>query len=307
MSASERAARRADAAGNVRGARIAQAVGAALVVAGGIGFATAAWAQTVPRSTTLVSEKVEFASASRPLGQLQERRARERGEDPKPTPGDRIQAYLTRPEGQGPFPAVLLLPRCDGFTPSVQETMPQRLASWGFVTLAVDSLATRKAQDPCANAALDIFADAYGGLFYLAQLPFVDRSRIAALGVASGGRIALTLAKEQKSALVVNPEELTIKAAIAYYPECGHVSDKLALPALIMIGRDDQWARARSCEDLATRQAVDGAPIDLTVYPNVRHGFLEPDYMAGYDRTAAEDSLRRAREFLARTLGAGAR
>jgi dienelactone hydrolase len=100
--------------------------------------------------------------------------------------------------------------------------------------------------------------------------------------------------------MVVNPEKLTFKAAAAYSPECGLVSDKPALLVLIMIGRDDQWARARSCEDLTAHRAGDGAPIDLTVYPDVRHGFLEPDYMAGYDETAAEDSLRQARAFLTR-------
>ncbi len=46
-------------------------------------------------------EAVELESAPRPLGRLQERRARERGEEPKPTPGDRLQAYLARPDGNG--------------------------------------------------------------------------------------------------------------------------------------------------------------------------------------------------------------
>jgi dienelactone hydrolase len=256
-----------------------------------------------PATGVFVTETVGLESASRPLGRLQERRARERGEVPKPAPGERIEAYLTKPAGNGPFPAVLLLARCSGFTPSVQEAMPQRLASWGFVTLAVDSLATRKVEDPCANAAVDHFADAYGALFYLAHLALVDRSRIAVLGLGSGGRIALALADSQGSDLVVNPENLTFRAAIAYYPECGHVSDKLALPVLIMIGRDDQWTRAKSCEDLAAKRAGDGAPLDLTVYPDVRHGFLEPDYMAGYDAAAAEDSLQRAKAFLTRNLG----
>ena len=130
-------------------------LGAILCVA----FASAGLAQPAvpPVAGAFNTEKVAFESASRPLGRLQERRARERGEDPKPTPGERIEAYLTKPEGNGLFPAVLLLPRCNGFTPSVQETLPQRLASWGFVTLAVDSLATRKVQDPCANAAVDQF------------------------------------------------------------------------------------------------------------------------------------------------------
>jgi dienelactone hydrolase len=81
------------------------------------------------------------------------------------------------------------------------------------------------------------------------------------------------------------------------------MSVALALPLLIMIGRDDQWARARSCEDLTAHRAGGDAPIDLTVYPNMRHGFLEPDYMAGYDATAAEDSLRQTRAFLTRNFG----
>ena len=166
-----------------------------------VAFASAGLAQPAvpPVAGAFNTENVAFESASRPLGRLQERRARERGEDPKPTPGERIKAYLTRPEGNGPFPAVLLLPRCNGFTPSVQETLPQRLASWGFVALAVDSLATRTVQDPCANAAVDHFADAYGGLFYLAHLPFVDRSRIAALGIASGGEQPLRLQKRREA------------------------------------------------------------------------------------------------------------
>ena len=70
-----------------------------------------------------------------------------------------------------------------------------------------------------------------------------------------------------------------------------------------MIGRDDQWARARSCEDLKAHGAGAGVLIELTIYPDVRHGFLEPDYMAGYNETAAEDSLRQARAFLTRNLG----
>src|SRR5829696_7921767 len=140
-----------------------------------VAFASAGLAQLAvpPITGAFTPEKVAFESASRPLGRLHERRARERGEDPKPSPGKRIEAYLTRPQGNGPFPAIVLLPRCQGLRPSIQETMPQRLASWGFVTLAVDSLATRNVQDPCANAAVDHFADAYGGLSYLAYLPFV--------------------------------------------------------------------------------------------------------------------------------------
>jgi dienelactone hydrolase len=152
---------------------------------------------------------------------------------------------------------------------------------------------------------VDHLADAYGGLFYLARLPFVDRSRVAVLGIATGGTIALTLAEAQGSELVVNPEKLTFKAGIAYYPECGLTSDTATFPVLIMIGGDDQSARAKSCEDLMTRRAGDSAPTALTVYPDARQGLVERDYM--YNEKTAVDSLRRAQEFLVRNLGGGSR
>jgi dienelactone hydrolase len=54
---------------------------------------------------------------------------------------------------------------------------------------------------------------------------------------------------------------------------------------------------------MVTRQAGDGALMNLTVYPDARHSFAEPDHMApSYNEKAAEDSLRRAREFLARNV-----
>ena len=57
---------------------------------------------------------VEFAAGSQPLGSLQQRHARERGEIPKDIPGDRLSGYLAKPESEGPNPAVVALhgPRC---------------------------------------------------------------------------------------------------------------------------------------------------------------------------------------------------
>lgn len=52
-------------------------------------------------------------------------------------------------------------------------------------------------------------------------------------------------------------------------------------------------------------------PTELTVYPDVHHGFLERDWSTAkdvfgprfeYNETAAEDSLRRTRDFLERYL-----
>ena len=145
-----------------------------------------------------------FESAAHPLGALQARRARERGEQPRPTSGDRIQGILYKPDGDGPFPAVVLLPRCDGFTPFIRNQLPEILSSWGYLVLAVDGLTSRAVSDPCNDTKVDTLADAYGALLYLATQPFVDKQRVGVLGIASGGRVALTVADPQVQEVLVN-------------------------------------------------------------------------------------------------------
>src|SRR4051794_25398439 len=116
----------------------------------GLVLATGAWAQRSGSGPAPVTvEKVDVQAASRPVGGLMARKMRERGEEPKPTPGGRIDGHLAKPEGNGPFPAVVVLPDCIGLTPFVREALTGQLASWGYVTLVVDSWASRNAQAGC--------------------------------------------------------------------------------------------------------------------------------------------------------------
>nr|WP_245439880.1 dienelactone hydrolase family protein [Microvirga aerophila] len=242
-----------------------------------------------------------------------EQQARARGEDPRPTPGDRLQGYFAKPQGNGPFPAVVVLHGC-GPTPYAQETLPQVLASWGYVALSVDSLTTRKVEPNCTKdaASVDRASDAYGGLYYLAKLPLVDRNRVGVLGISTGGSVVLSIADSLGGSTVVNPENLTFKAGVAYYPRCAIFSGKIMFPLLIMIGRNDQWHLARACEELAAGRANDSAATDLVVYPDAHHGFVEPNWGTGqsvlgfrleYEAKTAQDSFGRAKAFLARNLG----
>nr|WP_264484369.1 dienelactone hydrolase family protein [Mesorhizobium sp. PAMC28654] len=54
-----------------------------------------------------------------------------------------LQGYLTRPQGEGPFPAVVVLHGCMGLFPSERKAWSERLSSWGYVVLFVDSFSTR--------------------------------------------------------------------------------------------------------------------------------------------------------------------
>lgn len=73
---------------------------------------------------------VEFAAGSQPLGSLQQRHARERGEIPKDIPGDRLSGYLAKPESEGPNPAVVALhgPVATPVVVAAYAELPGRLA-----------------------------------------------------------------------------------------------------------------------------------------------------------------------------------
>jgi hypothetical protein len=138
---------------------------------------------------------VEFEGAAQPLGGLQERLARERGDVPKDIPGDRLQAFLTKPDGNGPFAAVIALHGCSGLHEAALQSASDRLVSWGYVALLVDNFTTRSIEHACtpekyaaeeSNIVKRTF-DAYGALLFLARQPFVDPRRVAVVGVSQGG------------------------------------------------------------------------------------------------------------------------
>jgi dienelactone hydrolase len=124
----------------------------------------------------------------------------------------------------------------------VRDTLPSLLASWGYATLFVDSFSTRNVEPNCIkeHASVDRLADAYGGLFYLARLPFVDHKRVGVVGVSLGGKTALFLSDPQTVDQVANPEKLTFKAGVAFYPPCNLWHETSAISCLA----DDRAAGA---------------------------------------------------------------
>ncbi len=104
--------------------------------------------------------------------------------------GDRIQGYLAKPEGAGPFPAVIGLHGCGGMPDTTKRKLVDELVGWGYVVLLVDSFATRGIEHACTGGYSDIAgmrrSDAYGALAFLARQTFVDPQRVAAVGFSQG-------------------------------------------------------------------------------------------------------------------------
>jgi len=188
----------------------------------------------------------------------------------------------------------------------------EQFTGWGYVSLVVDSFATRGINNACTggpNGARQ--ADAMGALIYLSKLPFVDPRRIAVVGYSQGGMVSLEVASARPFDLFEMPSGLKFKAAVAYYPLCNAAADELAIPTIIFIGAVDDWALPTECESFMRRRNGKGAPVTLIEYPGAYHDFDIPEVGAGtryfghwlkYDADADERSRAAMHDFLAREL-----
>jgi dienelactone hydrolase len=251
--------------------------------------------RTGASSATIAIERVQFESAAQPLGDLQQKQAREHGDEPMPIRGDMIEGYLAKPEGNGPFPAIVHLHGCGGLSPAfkadpLSDRWISQLVGWGYVVLVVDSFATRHVREACTPLSFFAFSqspvltrelDAFGALSFLSRLAYVDRSRVAMLGFSMGGWIVLGAASARSFDLFVNPDGVKFKAAVAFYPVCSVIEGIMDIPTLILIGASDDWTPARDCERMMERRAGAGAPVDLVIYPGAHHGFDAPVLQPG--------------------------
>jgi dienelactone hydrolase len=222
----------------------------------------------------------------------------------------KLLGYLARPDGAGPFPAVVVLHGCAGFSSGGSLQLADRLKDWGYVALMVDSLTPRGLMTACGGPFINQPGDAYAALRYLSQQSFVAPERVAVLGNSMGGYSALYAVDRD---LLAKPFNERFRAAIAYYPSCAIPAAVLTAPALILIGEADDWNPAERCRQMVAHMRPDSAPIALTAYPGAYHGFnfamLNPGrsslgHWLEYNEPAAKDAEEKVRAFLAANLTA---
>jgi dienelactone hydrolase len=198
--------------------------------------------------------------------------------------GPPLDGRLYKPDGEGRFPAVVLLPTCAGPRNHVY-TWADKLRGAGYVVQLVDSISARKAVDNCRHLTVsvdDVARDALDALSHLRALPFVDGSRVAVVGFSYGGMAALRLSSAGYRSRIAAPQ--AFRAAVAFYPHCGtanpaqrHVQDNLyddvAIPVLMLLGGQDTEADAKLCTSKADALRSKGRPISYKVYADATHSF----------------------------------
>ncbi|MGF1609748.1 MAG: dienelactone hydrolase family protein [Kiloniellales bacterium] len=272
--------------------------------------------QVSPEFEDYVPEVVFFPSAAPPPpSPFRQRVAEEKGltlPDPKPRTA---LGRLYRPDGEGPFPAVVLLHGSYGIW-EWDDLWAERLRSWGYVVLNVDSMtprglyrhntgigATEKGASRRYVGAFPRALDALGALAYLAAQPFVAPAAIAVLGMSEGGTTAMYTASPRDK----SPAAGRFAASLALYPNC-HEFERFDAPLLVLIGDADEWVSAAYCQAHLAK-VEQGRELLFKVYPGAHHVFdfpgLDRQYVGRtlrHDPAAADDAVAEIRAFLERHL-----
>lgn len=271
------------------------------------------------------TDVVHFTSAVLPPSPFKLRQAKAQGKELKQEPGFPLWGHLSKPDGTGPFPAVVLMHGCFGIHPT-HARWASLLNELGYVTLILDSFRPRSVfnvcktfpfwypfwiTSPAASPAVRAL-DAHGALAYLQGLPFVDPTRIGVIGWSHGGISALEAVRIYG---ITDRLPQLFKAAIVFYPYC--LSDRsFDLPILILMGEADDQTPLSLCQDLQARSLNGSASIELVAYPGAYHEFDVVELQQGlsvegadgrthwhkYDKEAHEDAIERVKSFLAEHL-----
>ncbi len=211
-----------------------------------------------------------------------------------------LDAYLARPEGEGPFPGVVVIHEAFGLNDNI-KSIANRFADEGYVALAVDLFAGRNRAvcmarfmggmllRPFDNG---VIRDLKAALGVLAEQPEVDNTGLGAIGFCMGGGFAIAWACADERLRVVAP----------FYGMNPRPLDAVSRACPVVGSYPEKDFTARSGRRLDAALERYRIPHDIKIYPGARHSFFN-DESRNHDLAASEDSWRRTLAFFKEHIG----
>lgn len=204
-----------------------------------------------------------------------------------------LSGYFARPEGDGPFPALVVIHEAFGLNDDIR-TITRRFAEAGYIALAVDLFSGRNQAMCMTRLFVGMLRQSleHGGvrdlkdaLTYLAQQPGVDPARVGAAGYCMGGSLAIAWSCTDDR----------LKAIAPYYSMNPRPIEALAraCPVVGSFPERDFTAKAGRALDAALDQH--GIPHDIAIYPGAKHSFFNGG--RNHNPDAAQDSWNRVLAF----------
>ena len=189
---------------------------------------------------------------------------------------------IYKPSGDGPFPAIVILPGCVGLSAHTLD-WAKRVVARGYVAFVVDPVTQRPPPVCVPNSPSNHYRgtkDAFQALAHLQRFPFVDQEHVGLLGFSWGAMVGL-LTSSQTFAELFSPSR-RFAAAVGFYPLC-HVEPMQGRsavdfvrpdhdrPMLVLLGGQDLEAPPEDCVSLLKAAAEKGQPVQWRVYDGATH------------------------------------
>jgi len=212
-----------------------------------------------------------------------------------------VEGYLAMPEGNGPFPAIVMIHEWWGLNDQIKD-MARQYAGQGYAVLAVDLYNGDSATTPEEARVLatrvrglpePAFANLKDAMAYLQNLENVDPKRLASLGWCFGGGWSYEVAKNNLGA----------KASVIYYGRFNPEDDLDIMSTKIQghFGADDKSIPVDDVKAFQAKlQTLEGEH-QVFIYENAGHAFANEESDA-YQQESAEQAWERTLEFLKTNL-----
>jgi carboxymethylenebutenolidase len=226
--------------------------------------------------------------------------------------GDGKRAYYAAPDGEGPFPAVLVFQEAFGVNGYVQSEV-KRLAEHGYAGIAPDlfdgktyAYDDRESLMPRLQSLTDegLLEHVRASVAYLGERTEAKKDPYGAVGFCMGGRLAVLTALELGERLAaassfygggIAPKERRFFDPLV--DRLGEVKAEL----LLLYGAEDQGIPPDEHGRIAEALSEHKKRYALVVYPGAGHGFASRD-RDSYDADAAENAWARTLALFDRTL-----
>ncbi|MCL2725174.1 MAG: dienelactone hydrolase family protein [Polyangiaceae bacterium] len=236
------------------------------------------------------------------------------------TPDGVMDAYVTHPQGNGPWPAIIFFFDAFGLR-NTMFAMADRLASFGYFVVAPNVYYRHGAFAPfdvrnlfsAGGPELERFRgmvdsiqdasverDTGAVLDWLSREPMVRDKKIGATGYCMGGGLAVSAALSFPDRVVAaasfhggrsvvdpkTPDLIAQKARAAFY---------------LGVAEIDRRHTKEVSQNLEAAFTKAGVPHTIEIYPGASHGFAVVDHSV-YDAPSAERHWERMKEFFGKSL-----
>ena len=225
-----------------------------------------------------------------------------------------VKGWLTLPKQKGLCPCVIMLHGGSGWVSDSYQPWVDRLQSWGYIVLQVDSFSSRGismennyGNIPYAKLIEMRAGDALAAQKYLTSVQRSDKNRIAVFGWSQGSTVV--------NHMVGTPSGSgKFAAAVLFYPLCNTQIKDINTPLLVVIGEKDNVTHAYLCKAMLPVESA-SKELSFNVLKDAHHSFdfenADVEFAWGsrqgfrylYNPGASATAIELVKQFLQKHLG----